>query len=159
MKTLIIYFSFEGNTKFISECIAKTIDADMISLETRKKYPAKGLQKYIWGGKSVLSGEQPELTNGTIDFSSYETIIIGTPIWAGSFSPPIKTLINQYKIEGKRLALFACHAGGGAQKGFKKLKEALPGNVFISEMDFVEPLKKPEDNASKAEKWACGLVI
>lgn len=159
MSTLVVYFSFKGNTKFIAETIAGTISADIMELKISKKYPAEGFQKYFWGGKSVIFGEKPELINEPIDLNRYDTILIGTPIWAGSFTPPIKSFISQYKVQGKRIALFASHGGGGAKKCFAKLKKELSGNEFISEIDFVEPKKHTEENSSKAVKWAKGLSI
>jgi Flavodoxins len=159
MSTLIVYFSFGGNVKFIAEKIAETIGADPVELKTSKKYPTEGFRKYFWGGKSVIFGEKPDLTNERIDLDRYETIIIGMPVWAGSFAPPIKSFISQYQIRSKRIALFASHAGGGAEKCFTKLKEALPGNEFIGETDFVEPKKSPEESSAKAVQWAKGLPI
>jgi len=159
MSTLVVYFSFTGSTKFIAEKIAETLGADIMELKTSKNYPTEGFRKYFWGGKSVIFGEKPELTNEHIDLSQYDTIIIGTPVWAGSFTPPIKSFISQYKIQGKRIALFASHAGGGAQKCFTKLKKELSGNEFIGEIDFVEPKKSLEENLSKAVKWSQNLAI
>lgn len=153
MSTLIVYFSFDGNTKFIAEKIAETINADIIELKTSKKYPKEGFLKYFWGGKSVIFGEMPKLINNSIDLNRYETIFIGTPVWAGSYTPPIKSFIEQYKPQGKRIALFASHGGGGAEKCFEKLKGALPGNKFIGEIDFVEPKKNPEESSNRAVKW------
>ncbi len=158
MNTLVVYFSFDGNTKFIAEKIAETINADIVELKTSKKYPTEGFSKYFWGGKSVIFGEKPKLTNDSIDLNRYETIFIGTPVWAGSYTPPIKSFIRQYKIQGKWIALFASHGGNGAEKCFAKLKEALPGNKFIGETSYVEPKKNPEDCASKAAKWASDLM-
>lgn len=92
MSTLIVYFSLDGNTKFIAEKIAETINADIIELKTNKKYPTEGFGKYFWGGKSVIFGEKPKLTNNNIDLNLYDAIIIGTPVWAGSFTPPSSLL-------------------------------------------------------------------
>ena len=158
MSTLVVYFSFDGNTKFIAEKIAETINADIIELKTSKKYPTEGFSKYFWGGKSVIFGEKPKLTNNSIDLNRYETIFIGTPVWAGSYTPPIKSFIRQYKIQGKRIALFASHGGNGADKCFAKLKAALPENKFIGEMAFLEPQKNPEESSNKAVKWATDLL-
>ena len=159
MNTLVVYFSFDGNTKFIAEEIAKTINADIIELKTSKKYPTEGFQKYFWGGKSVVFGDKPKLTNESIDLNAYETIIIGTPVWARSYTPPIKSFISEYEIKGKRIALFASHGGDGADKCFAKLKEALPGNTFIGEVDFTEPKRTPEVSLEKAVRWAGGLAF
>jgi flavodoxin len=35
MKKLIIYYSHDGNTKFIAESIAKEINADITEIKTR----------------------------------------------------------------------------------------------------------------------------
>lgn len=158
MNTLVVYFSFDGNTKLIAEKIAETINADIIELKTSKKYPTEGFSKYFWGGKSVIFGEKPKLTNDSIDLSRYETIYIGTPVWAGSYTPPIKSFIRQYKIQDKRIALFASHGGNGAEKCFATLKAALPENKFIGEIAFLEPKKNPEDSSNKAVKWATDLL-
>lgn len=158
MNTLIVYFSFDGNTKFIAEKIAEAINADIIELKTSKNYPTKGFLKFFWGGKSVIFGEMPKLINDSIDLSSYETILIGTPVWAGSYTPPIKSFIRQYKIQGKRIALFASHGGGGAEKCFANLKKVLPGNIFIGESAYVEPNKNREDSSSKAVRWVTDLL-
>ena len=159
MSTLVVYFSFTGSTKFIAEKIAETMNADIAQLKTSKEYPAEGFKKYFFGGKSVIFGEKPDLVNEPIDWNRYDTIIIGTPVWAGSFAPPIKSFISQYKIRGKRIALFASHGGGGAKKCFAKLKRELSGNEFICEIDFVEPKKNREENTSKAVKWARSIAV
>lgn len=159
MSTLVVYFSFTGSTKFIAEKIAETMNADIAQLKTSKEYPADGFKKYFFGGKSVIFGEKPDLVNEPIDWNRYDTIIIGTPVWAGSFAPSIKSFISQYKIRGKRIALFASHGGGGAKKCFAKLKKELSGNEFICEIDFVEPKKNREENTSKAVKWARSIAV
>lgn len=155
MKTLVIYYSLEGNTKFISETIAKELNADIIELETVKSFPSSGFKKYVWGGKSVVLKEKPELKNDNINLNEYDNIVIGTPIWAGTYAAPFNTFINQYKFSGKKVGLFACHAGGGAEKCFKMFKDSLSENTFVGEIDFVDPLKKDKaGNSNKAVNWA-----
>jgi len=36
MKTLVVYYSLEGNTKFIAETISKTVGADLLELKPIK---------------------------------------------------------------------------------------------------------------------------
>lgn len=159
MRTLVIFYSLEGNTQFIAEKIAQTVGADCVALRPRKAYPATGIGKFIWGGKAVLFGETPELINEPIDWNSYDTIFIGTPIWAGSYAPPIKTFLRQYPIQGKKIALFACHGGGGAEKCFQRLRSALSQNTVLGQMAFSQPLGGPEQSARQAADWADGLPV
>lgn len=159
MKTLVVYFSLEGNTKFIAEIIAEQLQADSLELKTKNPFQSEGFKKYILAGKSAIFKDRPELVGAAVDLSVYDTIAIGTPVWAGSYTPPISTFLNQHEIEGKKVALFICHARTGADKCIKKLKDDLAGNTFIGVIDFVDPLKTgKEENQKKAAQWAASLA-
>lgn len=159
MKSLVIFYSLEGNTRLIANTIAKTINADILELKTKKKYSDKGFKKYFWGGKSVIFKERPELESIDKDINSYDNIFIGTPIWVGTYAPPFNTLFEEYKIKNKNIALFACHGGGGANKFFESIKKIFPNNKFIGEIDFVDPLKNDKnENIEKAKVWTKGLL-
>lgn len=154
MKTLVIYYSLEGNTKLIAETIAKETSADILELKTKKEYPTGGFKKYLLGGKSVLFNQKPELMEIDVDIKEYDRIFIGTPIWVGTYAPPFNTFIENYNIENKKIGLFACHGGGGAKKFYKKLKSKLPNNNYIGEIDFLDPIKKDTDeNLIKVIEW------
>lgn len=47
MKNLVVFYSLEGNTKFIASQIAKKVNADILELKTKKEYPNKGFKKYF----------------------------------------------------------------------------------------------------------------
>lgn len=160
MKTIVIFYSLEGNTKYISEIISKELNADILEFKTKKEYPSSGFKKYFWGGKSVVLKEKPELICDKIDLDSYENIIIGAPIWAGTYAAPYNTFVKTHKFSGKKVALFACHSGGGAEKCFKMFKEALSDNQFVGEIEFIDPLKNDkEGNLKKAADWAKSLAF
>ncbi len=141
MKSIVMFYSLEGNTKLIADMIAKETDSVTLELKPEKDIPKGGFKKFLWGGKSVMFKEKPKLLNAIPDLEQYDTIFIGTPIWASSFAPPINTLISNISIKNKKLALFACNAGGGAVKCFDKLKNLLPDNTVIGTIDFVDPQK------------------
>lgn len=158
MKTVIIFYSLGGYTKYISEILAKELNADLVELKTKNEYPPSGFRKYIWGGKTVILKKKPELTNDKIDLGPYENILIGTPVWARTYATPLGTFFSQYEVRGKNVAVFACHVGGGADRCFKKLRLELKDNHFISQTDFVNPLMKNKDKSSKkAVSWAKSL--
>ena len=76
MKSLVIYYSLEGNTKLIADTIKNELNSDVLELRTKKQYPNKGFKKYLWGGKSVILKEKPKLLNKYIDISIYDKIFI-----------------------------------------------------------------------------------
>lgn len=146
---LLVYYSLEGNCALIAKQIQKLTHCELLALEPVKAYPKGKVSKFIWGGKSVLFQETPKLLNGKIDTSKYDKIIIGTPIWAGAFTPPILSFINENHLKNKELYFFATHGGGGADNCFVKLEKLLEGNTLVKTIDFVEPLKNQGNDLDK----------
>ena len=144
MKTLIVYYSLEGNTKYAAEKIAEAIGADTLRLYPKKPYADKGVSKFLWGGKSALMADKPELLLYKTDLSEYGRILFGFPVWASNFTPPLRTFVldHQDEIRGKHLAAFACESGAGGEKALAKLAQAIGTDGFEATAIFIDPKKK-----------------
>jgi flavodoxin len=157
MKAIVVYFSLEGNTKYVADKIAEFTGADELRLEPAKDYPRGNVSKFFWGGKSVVFGESPKLLPYDFDVEKYDLVIIGTPVWAGSFTPPIKTFIKENDLSKKKVALFACSAGG-VGKCLDKLKDALPACEVIATFDLISPKKtQSEETVQKIKSFCDGI--
>ena len=149
MTTAIVYYSMSGNTKYVADKIAERIEADIIRIDPVKAYPDKGAKKFIWGGKSAVMGEKPALLPYELNVEKYDRIILGTPVWASNFVPPIRTFIKENpNIHGKKLAVFTCFSGGGADKAIEKMKRYIGIERFEAELILVDPKEnvKVEDD-------------
>lgn len=161
MKTAIIYYSMSGNTEYVAEKIGKQIGADLIRIEPEKAYPDSGAKKFIWGGKSAVMGDTPKLKTYDFKADEYEQIIFGFPVWAGTFTPPIRTFIQENKdvIKDKKIAAFTCLAGNGGEKALEKLKKFLDISAFAAELILIDPKEKQsEENDKKIEDFCGGLA-
>ncbi|MBR5416891.1 MAG: flavodoxin [Clostridiales bacterium] len=125
MKTLIVYYSLEGNTKEAAEKIASSLGADIMALVPVKDIPKKGLMKFVHGGSGATMGKGTELQPYTLDASTYDAIIIGTPVWAGKPCTAINQFLMDLKAPEKIIGTFA-FAGGSAEKCLSILCEKLP---------------------------------
>ena len=153
MKKLVVYYSFEGNTRFISGEIAKESGADTLELKPKNEPRPRGFMKFIWGGKQVFFRVKPELVPFDKDPSAYDMIFLGTPVWAWRHAPAVESFFSQVRLTNKKIALFCCH-GGGKGKALEKMKEKLPGNEIVGQMDFKEPLGTDKQaSAAKARDW------
>lgn len=146
MKTAVIYYSMSGNTGQTAEKIARQTGADLIRIEPVKEYPSTGFKKFLWGGKSAVMGDTPALQPYRFDVD-YDAIVIGTPLWAGTMAPPIKSFIkeNRDKLSGKSISAFICCAGGGAEKAFEKIKAEVGTDTLSAQMILINPKEKPSD--------------
>ena len=125
MKTLVVYYSLEGNTKEAAEKIASSLGADIMALVPVKDIPKKGLMKFVHGGSGATMGKGTELQPYTLDASTYDAIIIGTPVWAGKPCTGINQFLMDLKTPEKIIGAFA-FAGGSAEKCLSILCEKLP---------------------------------
>ncbi len=156
MKRIIVYFSLEGNTEYIADELAKTLSADKLRLVPKKAYKTGGFSKFFWGGKSAVMAEKPELEPYDVDLTAYDEIIFGFPVWAGTFTPPLRTFVleNQEGLKDKTIAAFACQSGAGAEKAFSKLKDCIGIDRFTATTIYIDPKDKPsEDNAHKLSEF------
>ncbi len=122
MRPLVVYYSLSGNTEFIARTAANLLGADILELIPEKKYPTGRVSRYT-AGRSALRHDEPRLEPYDHDISGYDTIIIGTPVWASNPAPPVNTFISENDLSGKKLAFFASSLSGKGGKCLEELKK------------------------------------
>lgn len=149
MKTAIVYYSMHGNVRYVSEKVAKELGADLIELIPVKAYPDKGAMQFIWGGSAVTFKKKPELEPYTFNASDYDLVIIGTPVWASNFTPPLRTFFENNDLTGKKIAVIATSAGGDSAKCVEAVKAAAKADSLAAVLSLTDPKDKPSDENEK----------
>ncbi len=157
MKKLVVFYSFEGNTRFIAENIAQEIDADLLELRPKKDVKSKGFMKYFWGGRQVVMKATPKLESFDVNPQDYDILFIGTPVWAFSYAPALKSFFEKIHLADKKIAIFCC-CQGIKGRALEKMKESLKKNEIIGQIDFIDPLKIKQASVLKAREWAKKLL-
>ncbi|HHV71097.1 MAG TPA: flavodoxin [Clostridia bacterium] len=157
LKKLVVYYSLEGNTKFIAEVIADKIGAELLELKPQTEINSRGFLKYFVGGRQSLFKQSPKLESLTKNPQDYDLLFIGTPVWAWNYAPPLRSFFSSVKLSGKKIALFCCCQG---QKGktFAEMRKALAGNEILGEKEFFNPLNNRNENKKTAEEWAKQII-
>lgn len=160
MKLAIVYYSQSGNCEFVANEIAKQVEADLIRIEPSKAYPDKGFKKFFWGGKSAVMGESPALVPYEFDATKYDTVLLGYPVWASTFAPPIRSFVEQNKaaLQGKKVIAFASSSGGNADKSFQKLAALLKSDPLFPTLSIVDPFAKPTDDKLAQIECFCAQI-
>ncbi|ANE41161.1 flavodoxin [Fervidobacterium ngatamarikiense] len=158
MKSIVIFYSLDGHTKFVAELLAQELKADLVELELVKPFPTKGFKKYFWCGKSSVFKEKPELKTKIPNLHEYDLVVIGTPVWAGNCSSPINTLLsimcNEPRLQGKKVGILITNGGGSIKRCLKQIKKVLPKNEFLEPLYFVNPSKENKDEIlKKIREW------
>lgn len=134
MKTLIAYFSAEGNTARAAEDAAKMLDADLFEIKPEAPYTAADIN---W--KNPLArcnrekfGNKDVPVAGKIEgFDDYDTVLIGFPIWYGGAPNVVNTFCKGYNWYGKKIAAFATSGGSGIGKTADRLRPFVSGGELV----------------------------
>lgn len=158
-KVLVLYYSLEGNTKRVAEYIATELEAQIEALEPIKDIKPNGFKKFLWGGRQVVMKEKPELKPLAINIEDYDVILVGSPVWAGTFAPAIRSFLEEFQLNHKKIACFFTHQGGMG-KADLKFKEALgEKNQYLGAIDFINVNATGDAFISKCKTWIDSLDI
>lgn len=154
MKILVVYYSLDGNTKLIAETIAGAVNADLLELKPVREITRNNFLKIFAGGKQAITKAEPELMPFNVKPEDYDLIFIGTPVWAWTYAPALRTFFRQVKLKDKKVALFCCH-GGGPRNFFEKFEEAVEGNTILGKVEFKDPIRNAKErDVQMAKDWA-----
>ncbi len=119
-KTLILYYSRTGNTKMCCEALQKELGADMIEVKDLKN--RAGGWGFFTGALGSMFNVHTKIEPLHPDIAPYSNIIIASPIWTGTLSTAIRTLIDKNRWDGRRLMLFTTTNAAEKEKYIEKGK-------------------------------------
>jgi flavodoxin len=151
MKTLILYYSRTGTTKIAAEKIAAALCADIEEIIDKKD--RSGPMGWILSGRDAMKKNLTETGPLKKILSAYDLVVVGTPVWAGTMTPAIRTVLAEQKQNLKKLAFFTTQGGANEQKVFNDLEE-LCGLKPIAKMFLPTKVVKHNQIEEKVKEFA-----
>lgn len=148
-KVLVAYFSYSGNTKAVAEKIQKLTGGDILEIILENPYPTGYNEVVAQAKKEKAENFMPELKTETQDLSKYDMIFVGTPVWWYTMAAPVKTFLTKNNFEGKVIAPFCTHGGGGASSTYSDMQKLAPQAIIL---DGYTSYEKTADEKS-IENW------
>jgi len=132
VKTLVAWYSNSGTTTVVAERIAALLGAELDSIEESNARP-----------RMVVTGDKSEASSGAMTKagmaavfgigssivetrkapSDYDLVVVGTPVWCGSLTPPVRTYLSRHRKTLPRVAFF-CTAGDPAKfRAFEQMRK------------------------------------
>jgi flavodoxin len=109
MKSCIAYYSRIGNTEIAAQYLAEKIGAKVIKLEDKTNYG--GIIGFIKGGMNASKAKKAEMDSSIYDeISTFERIILATPVWAGKTTPAMNAVLENVDFEGKEVYVMTTQA-------------------------------------------------
>ncbi|MDR2597491.1 MAG: NAD(P)H-dependent oxidoreductase [Treponema sp.] len=122
MKTLILFYSFSGNTRKLASKKAAETGADIEEvIELKRMFVLKA---YFIGAYSAIKRKKTEIQPIKSQLNGYEKIIIMAPVWAGNPAPAFNSIVEQLP-SGKKVELVMVSAGGGTKNSAEGTKNLI----------------------------------
>ena len=110
-RTLIVVYSYSGNTRRVAQILQNVTDGDLLEINTRRDYA---------GGMAVMAAQTrieraigllPSLDVELPDIERYDCILIGGPVWSYTVATPLSRFLSDMDFTGKQIAPFWTDAG------------------------------------------------
>lgn len=159
-KPLVIYYSQSGNTQKVAEEIHARIGGDILRVEPLKPYPADYDSLVAQAREEQKNNARPEIRVDMPDFDQYGIIFVGYPNWWSSMPMPMFTFLDKARLEGKTIAPFDTHGGGGLGHSVEDLKKLLGSrNRVLPPLAIAGSEAGTEKARAKVGQWLEGMGL
>ncbi len=141
-KILVVYFSATGNTEEVANYIAAASKADLFELVPTQNYSDADLDWTDSDSRVSREHDNPEervvpLTADTVEnWDSYDTVLIGYPIWWGIAAWPVDSFIAANDFTGKTVIPFCTSSSSDLGESGELLEEAAGTGEWLEGIRF-----------------------
>ena len=136
-KTLVVYFSAQNHTEAVAEQIAENLNADIFEIVPTEEYTSDDLNWNDDNSRVTREHEDEslrdvELVSTTVEnWDSYDTVLIGYPIWWGIAAWPVDTFVEANDFTGKTVIPFCTSSSSGLGESGELLAEKANGGEWL----------------------------
>ena len=153
-RILVVYYSLGGNTARVAEDIARRCGAVLDPI--REVRPRAGIGGYMRAAWEALRGRTVSIRSPEQQPGAYDVVVLGTPVWAGRISSPMRACIEQHADGLQRVAFFCTEGGSGGERVFDQMAR-LTGCTPVSSLIVTARELDTGDHESKVEAFATAL--
>ena len=151
MKTLVVYYSRTGKTRFVAEKVAAELEADIeevVDLKSRN-----GRFGFLKAGYDATRGNETEIGETQKLPSDFNLIVVGTPVWNSRPASAVSTYLKRNDFAGKKVAVFCTNEGMGEEKAVDRTKALISNGDIVGELVVSKVFENQEENESKISDW------
>ena len=144
MKKLFIYYSHTGNGEVVAN-IFKEKGYELRRVYERKKMPKSFFMQMMVGGFRAGMNKVGKLIDYNPDVSTFDEVVIGSPIWNGRFPPATNAVLEQTDLTNKKVTFIIYSGSGEGAKAKEKVEKLFPTSKIIF-------LKMPKKDPKELDK-------
>lgn len=128
-EVLVVYYSRSGTTAAAARRLAEALGADLEAVAPLASYAGpSGFLRCLF---HATGRERPQIAPGR-DPSAYRLVVVGSPVWAGGVSAPIRSYLFAQRERLPALAAFCTSGSGAPGSVFAQIGEVLGGRTPLA---------------------------
>lgn len=133
--TLVVYYSYTGNSKKVALKVQEKLHADILELEPKVPFSTDyGEVVREWQNNELK--RDVEIKDIGVDLSIYSKIVLITCTWWYGIIPVMKKFLKEYDLSGKDVLVASSNAGWIGHS-FKDYQDLLPNSKIKGELNLV----------------------
>ena len=149
-ETLVVYFSATGNTEAVVQDIVNETGATSFAIQPAQPYTSEDLDYNNSSSRVSKEHADPALQDVALDqdtpdnWTSYDTVLIGYPIWWGEAAYPVASFVKANDFTGKTVIPFCTSASSDMGQSAEHLSELANGGEWMGGMRFPSGVNSDE---------------
>ncbi len=131
-KSLVVYFSWSGNTENVAKSIQSQTDSDIFEIKPETPYSDDYDTVVDLAQEEQRNNARPAISGSIDNINDYDVIYVGFPNWWGDMPMILYTFFDTYDLSGKTVALFCTSGGSGLSNTVNEVKSLEP-NATVTE--------------------------
>lgn len=117
-RALVVFFSRTNTTRTVAKRLATQLGAELEEIvdPTRRRGVIGWLRSGFEGKRGVVA---PIAPSRPVD--GYDVVVIGTPMWAGALSSPVRAYLRRHRRQLRAVAFFCTRGGRGPHEVFRQM--------------------------------------
>lgn len=146
-KSLVVYFSWSGNTENVAKSIQSQTDSDLFEIVPQTPYSDDYDTVLDLAQEEQSTDARPAISGSIENMEQYDVIYVGYPNWWSDMPMILYTFFDTYDLSGKTIAPFCTSGGSGLSGTVNKIKELEPNAAIMDGLHIGSSSATDPDNA------------
>lgn len=129
--SLVVYFSWSGNTESVAKEIQAQTGADIFEIVPAVPYSDDYDTVVNLAREEQSEHARPEINGEIENLDQYSTVYVGYPNWWGDMPMILYTFFDTYDLSGKTVLPFCTSGGSGLSDTVSEISSLEPGATIL----------------------------
>lgn len=146
-KSLVVYFSWSGNTENVAKSIQSQTDSDIFEIVPATPYSDDYEAVVDLAQEEQRNDARPAISGSIENIEQYDVVYVGFPNWWGDMPMILYTFFDTYDLSGKSVAMFCTSGGSGLSGTVNEVKSLEPDATVTEGLHISSGSSSNPDNA------------